>query len=154
MCAGTDGGPTVARVRVNVDAVIIVGSERIDDVGDDIKLGEVEMCEEKVASVDDFRSVVLKTASGCTKFPGSSVKRVFWQHPAPASSVPSGAPQHQLWAVKEPLFTGHGYMLLKLSIAAVIASARSMCGVDGLGKRGVSTAYNLCTPGSSSAIAM
>ena len=96
VCTGTDDGPTVACVGVNVDVLMNAGSEEIEDVGDDTKLAEVAVCEEEVARVDGFGSVVLATASAFAKTPKSGVKSVVGQHPARASSVPSCAPQHQL----------------------------------------------------------
>lgn len=140
-------------VGVGVDSIVIAGSERIDDVGVDTKLAEVAMCEDEVGSVDDFGSVVLENVSRGIKGPIISVKRVLWQHPAAASAVPSGEPQHQLWAVNEPLFTGQGYKLLKLLTAAVIASAKFLCGVRNLRGSGP-IAYSLYMLDSNSATAM
>ena len=96
VCAGTDDGPAVASVRVNVDVLMTAGSERTEDVGDDTKLGEVAVCEEEVARDDDIGSVVLATASAFAKTPKSGVKSVVSQHPASTAPGPcSGAPQHQ-----------------------------------------------------------
>lgn len=96
-CAGTDDGATVARVGVNIDRLKIVGSEGIEDVGDDTKLGEVAVCgEEEVTWVDDVGSVGLATASAFAKTPKSGVKSVVSQHPASTAPGPcSCAPQHQ-----------------------------------------------------------
>ena len=85
-CVGPDDGSTSAGVGVIVDAVITADSERIDDVGDVTKLGEVAVCKEEVASVDKFGSVVLRTTCAFAKIPKSPGKSVFWQHPASVTS--------------------------------------------------------------------
>lgn len=103
-----------------------VVSERLGDVDEATELGEVAMYEEEAACVDGFGSVVLATASAFAKSPKLGLKSVLSQHPASILSGPSSCgPQHQL-LVWEPLFIGQGYRLLKLLMAAVIRSARSL----------------------------
>lgn len=81
------------------------------------ELRKVAVCEEEAARVDASESVLLASASAFAKVPKSGAKSAPLQQPAFSSSLPSRAPQHQLLAAKEPLFTGQGYRLLKLSVA-------------------------------------
>ncbi len=124
-CAGPDDGSTGVGVGVDVRVVVTAGSGRLGDIGEATELGDVTVCEEGVASVDGFGSVVLTTVSAFAKTPKSGAKSVVSQHPASTTFGPtSDAPQHQCFE-REPLLGGQAYRLLKLLTAAVIALARS-----------------------------
>ena len=89
------------------------------------ELGDDAICEDVEASVEGFGSVsTTRPTSPCSKIKSGPL-----QHPAKLAEDPSCAPQHQ-WLAKEPLFKGQGYRLLKLLVAAVKVSARSLCKVN------------------------
>ena len=89
---------------------------------------EVAVIDVEGAGADDVAVDVLIARAKPKTFPkpsGDMWKVEVWQQPFEACQLPSTAPQHQVW-VKEPLFKGQGYRLLKLYIAAIVVLAPVM----------------------------